>query len=214
MRSDEQLALAVQAGDAAAADELVVRYHDFAGFLASPFATARSDRDDMRQEALLGILAAAAAFRRDAGASFRTFAALVIRRRLYTVIKSDTCPARSSAQAPLSIYTVLETESGELILQDAIADPHAREPFAIICEQDQIRRLTDVVLNQMSPLERESLLGLVFNGESYAEVEARINGFDGSRVDRATYTPVKVVDNAIMRARLKLRRALVEGQAA
>lgn len=208
-QTDEQLALAAQAGDERAVAELVDRFTGLAYTLARPFATRRSDSDDMRQEALIAITEAAHTYRPDRGAAFKSLAILAIRRQLYTVIVTDNRMMRRPTVAPFELDQVLETDDGDGAAgHDVIADPTVRDPADIISERDQLQTVVRVIRDEMSPLERESIVGFVFLDETYFETEARILDFDGDRPGRARYAKAKVVDNALTRARRKLRVAL------
>lgn len=206
--TDEELALAFQGGDAAAADELVRRYTGIAHTLAWPYATRRSDTDDMRQEALCGILAAARTFRVDGGAVFKSLAIIAIRRRLFTVIKTDNTMGRRALEQPLSINATIDLDgTDEATLEGVIADPFAVDPADALIRREQLQALTHAIRDGLSSLERESLIGFVFLDETYIETEQRIlPGGSG----RPRYEKAKVVDNALTRARAKLRVALEE----
>ena len=83
---DEEICLLAGAGNAAAEEELVRRY----GRLARRFRCARppflagGDSEDLFQEGMLGLLTAIRSFEGGRDASFRTFAEICIRSRLYS----------------------------------------------------------------------------------------------------------------------------------
>ncbi len=58
-----------------------------AGSLSSQYGITGVCRDDLVQEALIGVTDAIDMYRQDKDASFRTFAALVVRRRVWKMVK-------------------------------------------------------------------------------------------------------------------------------
>lgn len=202
--TDEQLALAAQAGDQRAAGDLLASMEGFLVFRCRRFYDEAASSDDLLQESRIGLMKAYRVYDPAANTSFRGFAALVVDRQLMTYMTT----ARRMKQRLLT-YAVREAvgDDGEpLPIFDAIEDPRA-DVVQLLAARADVATVVDVVTSQLSELERESLLGLL-NGESYAETEARILGFDADRPRRAAYSPVKVVDNALTRARRKLTAAL------
>jgi RNA polymerase sigma factor (sigma-70 family) len=208
MSTDEQLALAVQAGDAQAEAELVDRYIGLAYMLARPYATQRSDFDDMRQEALLGILAAARTYRPDGGATFKGLAVLAIRRRLFTVITTDNRMGRKPEVSPLSINATIDDDEDEATFEGTIADPFAVDPHDRLIRSEQLRRFVDVVRNDLSPIERTAIVGIL-NGRTLTDIFEEIGRSSISRHPDGRQRP-KSAENALGRARAKLRVALEE----
>lgn len=213
MITDEQLVARAQAGDRDAAAALAARYTQFAYAKARTYTTPRTGREDMRQEALCGLLGAIRNYQPGRGATFRSFAALCINRWLYTVLKTDLRQMRHSVEGPLSLDVQLTPgEPESMQLHEQVADRRSDVP-ATSASRAQVRALVRTIREDLTPLERESLIGLAFLDETYAATEERILGFDADRPGRAAYSKVKVVDNALTRARRKIRFALAEADA-
>jgi RNA polymerase sigma factor (sigma-70 family) len=206
--TDEQLALAVQAGDRVAEHEIVARYTGLAYSLAWPYVTLRSDFDDMRQEALLGVLAAARTFRVDGGATFKGLAVLAIRRRLFTVIKTDNTMGRKAEQATVSINAPILLDGKDEPIEGTIADPFAHDPHDVFERSDRLKTLVDVVRDRLSPMEREALIGYL-NGRTLTDIFDSIGRTSTARHPDGRQRP-KTAENALDRARAKLRVALEE----
>jgi RNA polymerase sporulation-specific sigma factor len=83
-QTNEQLALAAQAGDRAAEEALLALFGGYVRTLASPYFDATGDADDLLQEARLGALKAIRDWRADGGASFKTFLGLCVTRNIHT----------------------------------------------------------------------------------------------------------------------------------
>jgi RNA polymerase sigma factor (sigma-70 family) len=112
--------------------------------LANLFARTRPDldADDLAQEGLIELLAAARTWRADGGAPFGPYAALCIRRRLATVAKRESrrgVSGRLSAQVG-HVSSVDDdafdrsSDEGDSIDTDAIA---LREAVALLPEQER-----------------------------------------------------------------------------
>ena len=80
---DEEICLLAGAGNAAAEEELVRRYGRLVRACARPLFLAGGDSEDLFQEGMLGLLTAIRSFEGGRDASFRTFAEICIRSRLY-----------------------------------------------------------------------------------------------------------------------------------
>lgn len=85
-RSELALINAAQAGDELAFQRLLRHHHTVLEAQAARFYLPGADHDDVVQEARIAFANAVRGFRPDAGASFRSFAALCITRRLASAV--------------------------------------------------------------------------------------------------------------------------------
>ena len=81
--TDEEICLLAEAGSTAAEEALVQRYGRMVRACARPLFLAGGDSEDLFQEGMMGLLSAVRSFERGRDASFRTYAEICIRRRLY-----------------------------------------------------------------------------------------------------------------------------------
>ena len=95
---DEEICLLAGAGNAAAEEELVRRYGRLVRACARPLFLAGGDSEDLFQEGMLGLLTAIRSFEGGRDASFRTFAEICIRSRLYSAVRA----AQGSKHSPLN----------------------------------------------------------------------------------------------------------------
>ena len=84
--TDEEICLLAGAGNAAAEEALVQRYGRMVRACARPLFLAGGDSEDLFQEGMMGLLSAIRSFESGRDASFRTYAEVCIRRRLYSAI--------------------------------------------------------------------------------------------------------------------------------
>jgi RNA polymerase sporulation-specific sigma factor len=166
------------AGEAA----LVARWRPFALSVARDYFLPGASADDVRQEALIGLLSGLRSFDPELGA-LQSFLHLAITRRL----QQEVTAANRLKHRPLN-----EALGGTVALEDGEAEMFDMAPSlaASVEEQfEQRERVRAIVAaaRTLTPVEREGL-ALVVNGGEYAHLPKR-------------------VDNAIARARQKLRAA-------
>ena len=179
--SDEELVQRLQSGDEQAAPVLVQRYRPLVASLASGFSVSGPDTDDLIQEGLISLISAAYAYRQNGEASFRTFLGVCVNNRMRTLVKRSTFVG----QTPPAVLVPIE----DLDLPGGI------DPERIVLSDEacvDLYRLFDKVL---SGLERQVLL-------------RRLAGRSRGDIAEALGVSEKSVDNALTRARAKLKAAL------
>lgn len=165
MSSERELILVQQArsGDTAAEETLVRQYTRFAENCARAFYLQGGDSDDLTQEGMLGLMSAIRSYEPHRGASFKTFALLCIRRRIYSALRKYSNRAEGTDEP--------ETAN----------DIPAPEDEYITREHN--RELLDGLASNMSGLEKQ-ILSLYLDGLSYGEIADRI-GKSAKSVDNA-----------------------------
>ncbi len=192
--SDEQLVAHVRDGDEDALVELLERYRRFARAKARSYFLVGGDRDDVVQEAMIGLYKAVRDYEPDRESSFRSFADLCITRQILTAVKAAT----RQKHVPLNAYVPLdrpETPGSHRPLRETIVDEGGDDPLRRVLDTDELRELRRTVGEVLSGLETE-VLDLYVEGRSYQEI-AEILG-----------RHVKSIDNALQRIKRKLERRL------
>ena len=182
--SDEAL-VSFCADEPQAFEILLERYRSTVVRMARGFADNPADAEDYAQEGMLGLLAAAKSSEEGKAAGFRTFAVICIRNRMRTVSRMERTVSRSAASADVSL------DDPENSICDTLAD-EADTPEQAFLEKERVSELYAKLAGVLSKQERESFW-LSVSGLSYDEIAQRLN------------IPSKSVDNAIQRARRKLR---------
>jgi RNA polymerase sigma factor (sigma-70 family) len=194
--TDEQLAIRVKAGDEPAFRALAVRARPVIAKLARSRWAPGHDLADLEQEGLIALHEAATVFSGAAGVPFMAFANLVIRRRFDELLKHEMRLKRKLHSIAVSLDAPLAGD--DVTLRDVVAG--GCDPADVIDESEVVRAVVAAARTRLSPLEREALIGFVFSGESYLEIEGRLGiANDGSP---------KKVDNALQRARVKIAEEL------
>ena len=188
--SDDDLQSMAISGDRDAENTLVERYSHLVRACARPYFLAGGDGEDLIQEGMLGLIYALRDYSPSGGASFKTYADLCIRRRLYSAIKS----AAGTKHAPLNDYVPLELPSYDGNQTNTESILHAyfrREPEDLLIDKERSDEILSDFAVHLSGLEAE-IMGLYLKGLSYREIARKIN------------KPLKSVDNAVQRVRRKL----------
>jgi len=157
-------------------------YRPFALWVAKAFFFPGADRDDVEQEAMIGLWEALERWDPKRGASLKSFVYLIVRRRLVEKLMSSQ---RLQQQALTESLREVELEDGPLALVENLPDLRA-DTAAIVEQRERLAEMVRIVSEELSPLERRALVHIL-NGHAYA----------GD----------KVLDNALQRARKKLQEA-------
>lgn len=180
--SNEELVLLIKNGSDKAFDELGARFRKTVVALSKNyFADALTD-EDWFQEGMIGFLLAVRTFRAEKGVAFSTYASVCISNRLRSVCKK----ALGSTNAPLN-------ES--LALEDFLV-PHVSSTEEDYIENESYRFFTEKYFSVLSKTEK-MVIGYYVAGFSYQEIAKKLNISE------------KSVDNALCRAKAKIRKAFL-----
>jgi RNA polymerase sporulation-specific sigma factor len=169
--------------------ELVMRLRPLAYSIAREFYLPGGDADDVRQEALVGLLSGIRTWRPDGGMALKSFVALAVRRQLITALKG----ANRQKHRPLDeSRRAVANADGEIIPILDVLEAPGTDAFEQLAARDELRRLGRDLRVSLSAMEARCLI-LWANGASYRQIE--------EMTDADSW---KAVDRAIQRARWKL----------
>jgi RNA polymerase sporulation-specific sigma factor len=170
-----------------AVEQLVHEHQALARRVARDFFLPGADRQDVEQEAMIALWVAARSYRADL-AGFSTFATLVVRRHLMTVVSAH----RRGKHQPLSLSVRENRDEDGTYAPILDSLPGAGCPSEALEQRDRFRAMVAAIRHDLTPRERDAIVSFVFLGESYFTAEGGKN---------------KSIDNALRRARGKLRMA-------
>ena len=185
--SDETLCRLAAEGRREAEEILVTRYQRLVRTCARPFFLIGGDSEDLIQEGMLGLLAAIRGFQSGKETSFRTYAEICVRSRLYAAVRA----AQRDKHFPLNHSVSFETPLFDGT--NAYLFSSEESPEDVIIGREELRERLAALKGQLSELEA-NILPLYLNGLSCGEI--------AKQVDRSQ----KSVDNAIQRIRRKMAR--------
>lgn len=194
---DEALCALAASGDRQAEEALVVRYNRLVRICARPYFLAGGDSEDLIQEGMVGLLAAIREYDPAKAASFRTYAEVCIKNRLFSVIKAAARDKHIPLNNSVSLGTPLFGGNGDPLAFSA-SDGQGTDPEQILLSRESFRERLEALMGQLSGFEA-SVLRLYLNGLSYSEIAAEVN------------KSPKSVDNAVQRIRRKLAQQSSSG---
>ena len=192
-RTDEELCALVRQGVLGAEEVLVKRYTRLVRKLARPFYLAGGDSDDLIQEGMIGLIHGVREYDGSRSASFRTFAEICIRNRLYSAVRA----AARDKHSPLNQSVPLEIPffDSQVPLFDGMT---GENPEDLIIGQEGAQDTLSDVRKQLSEFEAK-ILGYYLDGMTIREMA------------KAVSRSPKSVDNAVQRIRRKAARQLTSG---
>ena len=183
-------------GDRDAEEQLAIRYTRLVRICARPLFLSGGDSEDLTQEGMFGLLSAIRGFDPSMNVSFKTYAELCIRNRLFTAVKSASRLKHNPLNDGVSLDAILSDESQ--IPLSAYNELFQRSPEELVLARENKEELQLSFKKCLSKLEVE-VLAYYLDGLCYGEI-ARAIGKDS-----------KAVDNAVQRIRRKLAQNLTPG---
>ena len=194
--TDAALCRLAASGDRRAEETLVSRYTRLVRSCARPYFLAGGDSEDLTQEGMLGLIKAVREFQADKDTSFRTFAEICIRSRLYSALRSAGREKHQVLNQSISLDTPDFDSNSYTSGTNCLAQ---RGPEDELIDREHTAALLSGVRKQLSEFEAK-ILGYYLNGLSCREI--------AQEVER----PVKSVDNAVQRIRRKVAQQILSGE--
>ena len=193
--SDEALCALAASGNREAEEVLVARYNRLVRTCARPFFLIGGDSEDLTQEGMVGLIKAVREYDAAKEASFRTFAEICIRKRLYSVLRAAARDKHSPLNQSVPLDTPFLDSNSYTSGTSHLAQ---RNPEEFLIDREHTAALLAGVRKQLSEFEAE-ILGYYLDGLSCREIAETVG------------KPPKSVDNAVQRIRRKVARQLQSG---
>ena len=177
--TDETLAQAAAAGNTAALDALMTRFKPLVKSKAAPYFLSGGDRDDLIQEGMIGLYKAVLDYDPAKNPIFAAFAALCINRQILTAVKT----AARHKHAPLN---------ASLALEEADHAPARHTPESLLISRESSNDIANFLREGLSTLEHNVLM-------------LHMEGLSQAQITQTLGKTAKAVDNALQRARNKVR---------
>lgn len=182
VKDDIALVQAARNGSDDALQALLLRYEPFIRAYSGFFSCAGVETEDLMQEGRIGLVSAIRLFRCDAGASFKTYACLCIKRQIVSAVRC----AVSGKNKPMMCYVPLED-----IGKNEIPYSDLQNPEDMVINKERISTVKAAVADLFSPVERR-IFSLYLNGFSYDAIAKAMN------------ISKKQVDNSLQHIKRKL----------
>ena len=194
-QSDEALCALAATGVRQAEEVLVTRYNRLVRTCARPFFLVGGDSEDLTQEGMVGLIKAVREYDPAKTASFRTFAEICIRSRLYSVLRAAARDKHMALNQSVPLDTPFFDANS---YTSGTSDLTQRDPEAYLIDREHTAALLSGVRKQLSEFEAK-ILGYYLDGLSCREIAETVG------------KPPKSVDNAVQRIRRKVARQLLSG---
>ena len=186
---DLALVRAAQAGELDAENTLLMRYKHRAQLICSKYFIPGGDKDDLEQEAMIGLFEAIHAYKEDFHASFWAFASMCIHREVITAIKTANRKKKTFLNNYVSLNEHAYLDSNKTLsemIPDLESDPEVQ--FIKMEEQEITMSIAEETLSAY----QLQILKLFLQGYTHTEVANLLN-----------CTP-KIVSNNLYRIRKKM----------
>lgn len=194
--TDNELLRLVESGDKIAEEQLALRYTRLVKICSRPFFLVGGDGEDLIQEGLLGLLSAIREFNQTMNTSFKTYAEICVKRRIYSAIKTASRKKHDPLNDMVSFDDVLSDESQSYAV--SYGEVYSRTPEEQVLARESANEIIQTYSRCLSKFEVE-ILNLYLSGLSYSEIA------------EACGKTEKSVDNAVQRIRRKLAQNLYQG---
>ena len=196
--TDEELIDSLREGEAPIMDYICNKYKNLVRREAKSMFILGADTEDLIQEGMIGLFKAVRDYDSGRDASFFTFAQLCISRQMYTAVQAS----KRKKHLPLNTYVSLDSQedSGEQKgqeqpLVELLADRTKLNPEELVLDKERVDYLERAMEKELSEFEKQ-VLDLYRTGMNYSQI-ARVLGRDE-----------KATDNALSRAKQKIRGLL------
>ena len=191
--TDEELCAMGAQGVRAAEEVMVARYRTFVRACARPLFLTGGDSEDLTQEGMVGLLMAIREYDPQKAATFRTFAEICIRNRLYSALRADGREKHALLNQSVSLDNpFFDSNSYTFGARSGVS--HV-DPADLIAGRDYVDRVLEKTRQQLSEFEAK-ILGYYLEGLSCGEIAATVG------------KSPKSVDNAVQRVRRKVARQI------
>ena len=194
-QSDEALCALAASGVRQAEEVLVTRYNRLVRTCARPFFLIGGDSEDLTQEGMVGLIKAVREYDPAKAASFRTFAEICIRSRLYSVLRAAARDKHVALNQSVPLDTPFFDSNSYTSGTSQLAQQNPEES---LIDREHTAALLAGVRKQLSEFEAK-ILGYYLDGLSCREIAETVG------------RPPKSVDNAVQRIRRKVARQLLSG---
>ncbi len=192
--SDEELISLAKAGDAAAEEELLIKYKQKVRSKTHLYFILGGDSEDIVQEGMIGLVFAIRSFDPSRGASFSTYAEKCVSSRILNAVKLAGRKKHQPLNSAISFDDPLPG-SEDVTVADALASADSSDPESEILLSEVIDLINGPDQGPFSKTEK-SVLKMLLEGKTRSEIAKKLEK-----------DPVSI-ENAAQRAKKKLKNLL------
>ena len=195
--TDEQYIAGYREGRISDIEEMLDRYKNMVRSKASTMYILGGDEQDLIQEGMIGLFKAVRDYDFGRDASFATFADLCVSRQIYNAIQASGRLKNLPLNDYVSLTADRTSDEGESSAQliDELAGDKSGEPENVVISQENVDEINRLIADVLTDAERD-----VFR--------LHVTGLTTSAIAAILSMEPKSADNALQRARMKLKKAL------
>lgn len=190
--TEQELVEKTRNGDEIAEKYLYSKYYNIVKRIVSSFFIIGGDKDDLFQEAMIGLVHAVNKYNCNTNNNFRYFAELCIRRQIITAIRNTRGYEKNLLNNSISLYEYSNFEQENNLL-DKYVYKDCLNPENVIMIKEELNNYYYLKAKILSNFEREVLTEYE-NGKTYQEISTTLK------------KDVKSVENALQRVRKKINK--------
>jgi len=190
--TEQELVEKTKNGDEIAEKYLYTKYYNIVKRIVSSFFIIGGDKDDLFQEAMIGLVHAVNKYNCNINNNFRYFAELCIRRQIITAIRNSKGYEKNLLNNCISLYEYSNYEQENNLL-DKYVYKDCLNPENVMMIKEELNNYYSMKAKILSNFEREVLTEYE-NGKTYQEISIALE------------KDIKSVENALQRVRKKINK--------
>lgn len=157
-KTDGELVTFAKQGNEEALECLFNKYKDLVNMKVSKYFIIGAEKEDIVQEAMIGLYKAVKNFEMDKQNSFKSFANLCIERQLITAIKTSNRQKHIPLNSSLSLNTsVYENDDDDVSLIELFNSNTAEDPLDTITKKEYYKFVGNKIHEHLSNFEKQVL---------------------------------------------------------
>jgi RNA polymerase sporulation-specific sigma factor len=198
-QNEQTLLLQAQNGSNEAMEVLIKKYKPLVSSITRQYFLMGGETDDLVQEGMIGLFQAINTYNSESEASFKTFAILLIKRKVQTVIRSANRQKNKMLNyfVPINNQGIIvndNTNEGDSLENDETGiyiSSKLPDPEDAIISKETVAYIKSQIENKLTDLEK-NVLQLFIAGNTYQQIATNLN------------ISKKTVDNILFKVRRKL----------
>jgi RNA polymerase sporulation-specific sigma factor len=182
-------------GDSGAFAALAAKHRPLLRHIVSRYYLVGGDRQDLEQEALLGLHKACMSYDCSGRSGFTHFAALCVEHQVIAALKAATCGKHGPLNDSVRFERPIQHDDEEGTLGDLVAGPQTDDPAIRAEHREDLRRILYELPEQLTDLQR-TVFERAWGGATLQEAGQDLG---------QSYDAAKTADNALGRIRSKAR---------
>jgi len=191
--TEQELVENIRKGDELSENYLYVRYSFVIKKIVSSFFILGGDKDDLFQEAMIGLINAVDKYNCNINNNFRFFAELCIHRQIISAIRKSARNGKDILNNSISIYECINDDNEDNLLNRIEGLGSSSNPENDIISKEELDNYYDIKSKVLSQFEK-AVLSEYEKGITYEEISIVLK------------KDIKSIDNALQRIKRKINR--------